>query len=179
MYQEPRLWYDAAGSQTLYAVQNVCCGEHRIWNAPNLWQSAPDDPHPILTLTWEKSAVMQEVRMYLDPDLLMELPSSRTAHIEPSHVYVPRTGMPAHLIRCMTVTAFDDREVPLAVWNIEENIQRLLVLQLDGRQNVSKLTVMIRNTWGRTAPRIFRISAYEQCLTEGLKAEMLNGERDR
>lgn len=177
VYQEPRLWYNAAESQTLYAAQNVCGGEHRIWNAPNLWQSAPDDLCPVLTLRWEKSVGIREIRLYLDPDLLMELPSSRTAHIEASHVYAPRTGMPAHLIRSMIVTAIDEQEAPLAVWNIEENIQRLLVLQLDEPQKISKLTMSIRSTWGAAAARIFRIAAYEQCLTEGLKAEMLNRER--
>ena len=177
VYQEPRLWYNAAESQTLYAAQNVCSGEHRIWNAPNLWQSAPDDLCPVLTLRWEKSVGIREIRLYLDPDLLMELPSSRTAHIEASHVYAPRTGMPAHLIRSMIVTAIDEQEAPLAVWNIEENIQRLLVLQLDKPQKISKLTMSIRSTWGAAAARIFRIAAYEQCLTEGLKAEMLNRER--
>lgn len=176
-YQEPRLWYDAAESQTLYAAQNVCCGEHRVWNAPNLWQSAADDLHPKLTLSWEKPVGIREIRLYLDPDLLMELPSSRTAHIEASHVYAPRTGMPAHLIRSMIVTAIDEQEAPLAVWNIEENIQRLLVLQLEKPQKISKLTMSIRSTWGAATARIFRIAAYEQCLTEGLKAEMLNRER--
>ena len=178
IYQEPRLWYDSADGQTLYAAQNVCSGEHRIWNAPNFWQSAPNDLHPELTLTWEKHVRIREIRMYLDPDLLMELPSSRATHIEPSYVYIPRTGMPAHLIRSMMVTAFDERDVPLAVWKIEENIQRLLVLQLDKPQKISKLTVAIRSTWGQAEARIFRILAYEQCLTDGLKAEVLNGERD-
>lgn len=177
MYQEPRLWYDEADGQMLYAAQNVCAGEHRHWNAPNLWQSAPGDLHQELTLLWENPACIREIRMYLDPDLLMELPSSRTAHIEASHVYAPRTGMPEHLIKDMTVTAFDEREVPFAVWNIEKNIQRLLVLQLDKPQKISKLTMSIRSTWGAAAARIFRIAAYEQCLTEGLKAEMLNRER--
>lgn len=177
MYQEPRLWYDEADGQMLYAAQNVCAGEHRLWNAPNLWQSAPGDLHQELTLLWENPACIREIRMYLDPDLLMELPSSRTAHIEASHVYAPRTGMPEHLIKDMTVTAFDEREVPFAVWNIEKNIQRLLVLQLDKPQKISKLTMSIRSTWGAAAARIFRIAAYEQCLTEGLKAEMLNRER--
>ena len=169
IYQEPRLWYDAAKSQTLYAAQNVCSGEHRVWNAPNLWQSAPDDLQPELTLSWEKPASIQEIRLYLDPDLLMELPSSRTAYIEPSHIYEPRRGMPAHLIRSMAVTAFDEREVPLAVWKIEENIRRLLVLQLNKPQKISKLTVTLRSTWGQAELRIFRISAFEQCLTERLK----------
>lgn len=177
-YQEPRLWYDAAESQTLYAAQNVCCGEHRVWNAPNLWQSAADDLHPKLTLSWEKTVSIREIRLYLDPDLLRELPSSRTAHIEPSHVYEARCGMPEHLIKDMMVTAFDKQEVPFAVWNVKENIQRLLVLQLDKLQKISKLTVAIQSTWGQAEPRIFRISAYEQCLTDDLKAEILNGERD-
>lgn len=177
VYQEPRLWYNTADGQMLYAAQNVCAGEHRLWNAPNLWQSAPGDLHQELTLLWENPACIREIRMYLDPDLLMELPSSRTAHIEASHVYAPRTGMPEHLIKDMTVTAFDEREVPFAVWNIEKNIQRLLVLQLDKPQKISKLTMSIRSTWGAAAARIFRIAAYEQCLTEGLKAEMLNRER--
>ena len=75
------------------------------------------------------------------------------------------------------VTAIDEQEALLAVWNIEENIQRLLVLQLDEPQKISKLTMSIRSTWGAAAARIFRIAAYEQCLTEGLKAEMLNRER--
>ena len=170
--------YDAAESQTLYAAQNVCCGEHRVWNAPNLWQSAADDLHPKLTLSWENPACIREIRMYLDPNLLMELPSSRTAHIEPSHVYEARCGMPEHLIKDMMVTAFDEREVPFVVWNVKENIQRILVLQLDKLQKISKLTVAIQSTWGQAEPRIFRISAYEQCLTDGLKAEILNGERE-
>lgn len=99
----------------------------------------------------------------------MELPSSRTAHIEPSHVYVPRTGMPEHLIKDMMVTAFDKQEVPFAVWNVKENIQRLLVLQWDKPQKISKLTVTVRSTWGQAEARIFRISAYGQCLTKGLQ----------
>ena len=77
----------------------------------------------------------------------------------------------------MIVTAIDEQEAPLAVWNIEENIQRLLVLQLEKPQKISKLTMSIRSTWGAATARIFRIAAYEQCLTEGLKAEMLNRER--
>lgn len=169
IYQEPRLWYDEADGQMLYAAQNVCAGEHRLWNAPNLWQSAVGDLQSKLTLTWENSVCIREIRLYLDPDVLMELPSSRTAHIEPSHVYVPRTGMPEHLIKDMMVTAFDERETPLAVWNIEENIQRLLVLQWDKPQKISKLTVTVRSTWGQAEARIFRISAYEQCLTKGLQ----------
>lgn len=69
----------------------------------------------------------------------------------------------------MMVTAFDKQEVPFAVWNVKENIQRLLVLQWDKPQKISKLTVTVRSTWGQAEARIFRISAYGQCLPKGLQ----------
>ena len=54
---------------------------------------------------------------------------------------------------------------------------------IDGSHNIvitkkSHLAVTIRIIWGGAEVRIFCVSAYEQCLTDGVRAEILNRGRN-
>ena len=97
-FGEPALCYTRL-QPGLYTPDHVREGPNRPWGGINQWRTAPEDKTPWLELRWPKPVRPRELRLYLDPELSMELPSSRGSHWQESHKFAPRTAMPEQLLR--------------------------------------------------------------------------------
>ena len=82
-------------------------GCSRVWRQPHLWCSAPEAA-PWLELRWDTPRTFDTILLYLDPELSMEIPSSRTDHWEDHHKFAARKGMPPQLMRDVSVQALTE-----------------------------------------------------------------------
>ena len=84
----------------LYAPQNVQDGYLRPWGGPRAWASEDLGPAgEALCLCWSEPVELDSVLLLFDPELSMELTSSRCETWDPHHHYAARPGMPAQLAR--------------------------------------------------------------------------------
>ena len=159
-YDEPMLEYRAGAGAGLYGPEQAVNGYDRPWGAPNQWRAAPEDPNPWLDLTWKTPVELGEVRIYLDPELSMELPSSRTRHWEESHHFTPRTDMPGQLLRDLRLAVRwpDGSWETVQTWR--DNCQRLLTVRLPRDVKTTALRLWADRTWGEQSPAVFEIRAY-------------------
>lgn len=155
---EPRVWY--AEEPRLYAAEQLLYGESRPWGAPNAWIAAPEDGAPWIELYWACAVEVREIRLYLDPDLSMELPSSHAQHWEQSHFFAARSGMPPQLARELVVTAELDTGETVSLGELREQHQRLVTLRMPSPRRIRRLCTEIRQTWGGGPPVVYRISAF-------------------
>lgn len=153
---EPRAWYSAGPA--IYGGKHLISGENRPWCEPNAWIAAPEDAEPWAELRWDVPVKAREIRLYLDPDLGMELPSSHASHWEKSHRFAVRTGMPPQLVRELTMTAELESGETARLAELQEQHQRLVIVRLPEAPRLRRLRMEIRQTWGGAAPAIYRIS---------------------
>lgn len=158
-YAFPAIQY-RSGEGSLYHPQQVLNGCARPWGQPNQWCAAPADREPWLRLDWPAPVAIRELRLYLDPDLTMELPSSRAQYWEESHHYVPRTGMPPRLVKHIQVEALDGGGAWRAVWSTGENHQRLVVMRFPTPVETTALRLRFPETWGGWGPAVYEVRAY-------------------
>ena len=84
----------------LYAPQNVQDGYLRPWGAPRVWASDGISPSgETLCLHWHEPVAIDSVLLLFDPDLSMELTSSRCLSWDSHHHYAARVGMPPMLLK--------------------------------------------------------------------------------
>ena len=159
-YTFPAIQYRPEDGGELYAPRQVVSGCSRPWGRPNQWCAAPSDRDPWLRLDWPAPAAIGELRLYLDPDLTMELPSSRAQHWEESHHYAPRTGMPPRLARSIQAEILDGDGSWRTVWTTGENRQRLVVVRLPAPVETAALRLRFPETWGGWAPAVYEVRAY-------------------
>lgn len=152
---EPRVWYEDA---VLYGAEQVVTGEHRPWGGPNAWIAAPEDTAQRLTLTWEKPVTVREIRLYFDPDLTLELPSSHAQHWEKSHHFAARDGMPSQLVKTLTLSAKLENSRVITLTERKEQYQRLVRVTLPEILTLTELRLDIHETWGGRVPVVYRIS---------------------
>lgn len=159
-YDEPMAEYKAEAGKRLYGPEQAVNGYDRPWGAPNQWRAAPEDPAPWLDLVWDGPVELGEVRIYLDPELSMELPSSRARHWDESHHFTPRTSMPGQLLRDLrlAVRRPDGGWETVAAWT--DNCQRLLTVRLPRDTTTSALRLWADRTWGEQSAAVFEIRAY-------------------
>ena len=151
---EPRAWYrDAA----LYGAEQLISGESRPWGGVNAWIAAPEDAAPWAELRWAAPVSAREVRLYLDPDLTMELPSSRARHWEKSHLFAAREGMPAGLAKELAITAELETGESVQLAQLHNQHQRLVAVPLPQEARIRALRVELRETWGGMPPAIYGI----------------------
>ena len=154
---EPRAWYPDAA---LYGAEQIISGENRPWGGANAWIAAPEDAEPWAELRWDAPVMAHEVRLYLDPDLTMELPSSHASHWEKSHLFAARTGMPPQLIRELALTAELETGKTVCLAELHEQHQRLIRVQLPQAVHIRALRVTVRQTWGGVPPVLYKISVF-------------------
>ena len=159
-YDEPMAEYKAEAGKRLYGPEQAVNGYDRPWGAPNQWRAAPEDPAPWLDLVWDGPVELGEVRIYLDPELSMELPSSRARHWDESHHFTPRTSMPGQLLRDLrlAVRRPDGSWETVQTW--KDNCQRLLTVRLPRDTTTSALRLWADRTWGEQSAAVFEIRAY-------------------
>ncbi len=99
-----------------YAPSNVQDGYLRPFDGVHAWVSdGVSAEGETLTLRWNDSIKLSSVLLFLDPDLSMELTSSRGKVWDTHHHYEARKGMPSHLLKNYTLSAdTDDGEICLA-----------------------------------------------------------------
>ena len=91
--------------KALYAPQNVQDGYLRPWNGARVWASEGlGTAGEALYLRWKKLVQLESVLLFFDPELSMELTSSRCETWDPHHHYAARRGMPPQLVRDYRLT---------------------------------------------------------------------------
>ena len=161
-YAFPAIQYRPEDAGELYAPRQVLSGCSRPWGLPNQWCAAPDDQDPWLRLDWPAPVTVRELRLYLDPDLTMELPSSRAQHWEESHHYAPRAGMPPRLARSIRAEVPEGDGGWRTVWSAGENRQRLVVVRLPAPVETAALRLRFPETWGGRSPAVYEVRAYSR-----------------
>lgn len=154
-YADPCLRMDTAG---LYGPANVIDGFSRPYGAPHLWCSAPESA-PWLELRWPAPVTFCEVRLYLDPELSMELPSSRAAHWDEHHKYAPRTGMPPQLARAFHLEALTAKGWE-TVLQETENWRRMAVLRTAAPVTARAVRLVVDATWGDGRAHVYELRLY-------------------
>ena len=155
---EPRAWYSA--EPAIYEGKHLISGENRPWGEPNAWIAAPEDEDPWAELRWDTPVEAREVRLYLDPDLTMELASSRARHWEKSHLFAARQGMPTGLAKELVLTAELETGETVKLAELHDQHQRLITVPLSQGARIRALRVELRETWGGMPPVIYGIRVY-------------------
>lgn len=156
-YCTPRLSYlEDCG---LYDPQCVVQQPDRPWGKPNQWRAAQEDTQPWVELHWEEVQKIQQIRLYLDPSLNEELPSSRAKFWQESHHFVPRKGMPQHLIRRAALQILDKAGNWETIAAFRNNFQRQVCITLPEAVNTQAIRLAIEETWGDT-PAIYQIRIF-------------------
>lgn len=159
-YAPPAIQYHTGDARELYAPRQAVSGCSRPWGQPGQWCAAPTDRDPWLQLDWPTPVTLRELRLYLDPDLTMELPSSRAQHWEDSHHYAPRTGMPSRLAKSIQAEAPDGSGGWRMLWSTRENHQRLVVVPFSAPVETSALRLRFPETWGGLSPAVYEVRVY-------------------
>ena len=154
---EPRAWYQDA---VLYGAEQLTSGENRPWGGVNAWIAAPEDEDPWTELRWDAPVSAREVRLYLDPDLTMELASSCARHWEKSHLFAARQGMPVSLAKELALTAELETGESVQLAELHDQHQRLVTVPLPQEARIRALRVELRETWGGRPPVIYGIRVY-------------------
>ena len=131
-FGEPALCYTRL-QPGLYTPDHVREGPNRPWGGINQWRTAPEDKTPWLELRWPKPVRPRELRLYLDPELSMELPSSRGSHWQESHKFAPRTAMPEQLLWDFEILLQREDGGWESVKRIRDNHQRMVSIPLPGK----------------------------------------------
>ena len=152
---EPRAWYPE--EPAFYGAEQLFSGENRPWGGPNGWLASPKDAEPWAELRWEIPVAARTIRLYLDPDLTMELPSSHASHWEKSHLFAVRTGMPPQLAKELTVTAELETGETIRLAELHNQHQRLVTVQIPQTERICALRVDIRQTWGGMPPVVYGV----------------------
>ena len=154
---EPRAWYPDAA---LYGAEQLISGESRPWGGANAWIAAPEDAAPWAELRWDAPVSAHEMRLYLDPDLTMELPSSRARHWEKSHLFAARQEMPAGLAKELVITAEMETGETVKLAELHDQHQRLVTVPLPQEARIRALRAEFRETWGGMPPAAYAIRVY-------------------
>lgn len=153
---EPMLEYEQPAK--LYGGKQLVNGYIRPWNSPNQWCAAPEDHEPCITLQWPQARALKQLRLYLDPDLCAERPSSHAAQWQASHKLTLHREMPAQLARDMTVEVSPDGRHWEPVWEQRENRKRLVIVPLPEKQKIQALRVRFTKTWGHRPVGVFALN---------------------
>lgn len=95
----------ALSQKEIYAPKNVQDGYLRPWSGPRAWASEGlDAAGEALYLRWHEPVRLASVLLLFDPELSMELTSSRCETWDPHHHYAARRGMPPQLVRDYRLT---------------------------------------------------------------------------
>lgn len=157
VYLEPMLAYPEGTS--LYKPERVLEFPNRPWNAPNQWKAAREDQEPWLELYWQQPISICRIRLFLDPSLNEELPSSRAKYWQESHHFVPRADMPPALIRNAAVLALGENGAWKEIGRLRDNCQRLVVL--DVSVSAQAIRLQVEQTWGGP-PAVYHIGVYSE-----------------
>lgn len=135
--------------------ENVINGvARRVGKNENCWESQ-DLNSAQLTLELAKASSVGQIRLTFDPNLTREIMPSMTRNVRDRQV----KGLPYELVKDYTVEALLDGKV---VWSkkVEDNGQRLNVLDLEQEITCDALRITVQATHGWESARIFEVRAY-------------------
>lgn len=155
-YVTPSVRVDIA---EVYGHGNLTDGLRRPSGKPAGWISAWEDESPTIHLVWEKPVSCNRVRMFLNPDLSMELPSSITSSLAPHHGFSKRQEMPCQMITSYTIETFDGKRWKKVV-DIPYNHQRLRDDVFERQESVAEMRIIVRDRKSYPA-EIFEIEVFD------------------
>lgn len=143
----------------VYGKENLTNGAARPWNRPNLWMSGHEE-RPWIRLLWDKEVMVQEVLFFFNPDLNMELVSSRAETWDEHHKYVPRRSMPPQLVRSAELWAIGEDGSRQVIASLKENWQRRWQIRLREPIKLKGLELDILSTYGNGRGEVFEMRVY-------------------
>lgn len=162
VYAEPAVYYNSRKAFGLYAADNVKSPYTRPWGKPQQWCAAQEGVTWI-KLHWESAVKVGEIRLYLDPDLMMELPSSHPDEWADSHLFAARKEMPPKLIKSFQISCETDEGEKCMIYAEKNNYQRLVIIRLKEAVYCKELCIECGETWGGIAA-IYGIRIYERTI---------------
>lgn len=157
-------WYPCFRADTKYAYgpENLTNGYSRPWCLPNVWVSSQDDKHPEFTLSWEQEQTVGTVELTFNPDLSLELNSSRASSWSEHHKFAPRTKMPPQLVRNFQILGRTDKNAEFELLaERTENWKRKVAIKLPKPVQIQELKVVILSTYGAKRSEVFEIRVYK------------------
>ncbi len=142
----------------VYSVENVLDGYTRPFEKIHLWRSEMEE-YPWICLEWKEEIQFQEIRLFLNPNLSEEIPSSCAERWDESHRFTMRRGMPPQLMRDFKISIFREGR-----WEdiryIRDNWNRLAIIQFREPVSARKLKITACDIWGREGAQIYQICVY-------------------
>ena len=157
--QDPLDWardarVTASGNIPGYEPQNVVSGVSRqVGEQTNAWRC--DLPEPWICLSFAEQKHLSQVRLTFDPDLNIEIMISQTKRRLDGMV----KGMPPALVRDFTLKLLHRGET-VYTKKIQNNNQRLAVIDLPEKIMADQVLVQVHSTYGETVAKIFEIRIY-------------------
>lgn len=158
-YEEPCIDIDGTG---VYSADHVIDGYTRIWEGPHAWMPMKTDEDPWIRVSLDQAEVIKEIRIFLDPDLSMELVSSRTEKWRADHKYTKREGMPQQLLRHLCMEAEMEDGTVKQIAEIKDNCYRCVIVPVKETQRIKMIRMTKMETWGAEVPIVYDICAYAQ-----------------
>ena len=142
----------------IYGKERLTDGFNRPWEAPHLWISG-EEAEPWISLKLKEEKQLDRVELYLNPDLSMELCSSRASEWAGHHKFVARKGMPPELCRQISLYRVDG-EAETLLSRVSENRQRHVVLSF-APQKLRSLKIKFTSAYGYRHAEVFEVKLYE------------------
>ena len=141
-------WVELTGKP--YQPSAVQDGYLRPWNGVRAWVTEGVGPNgEKLIMRWNRHVILHSVVLFFEPELSMELSSSRGSQWDEHHHYAAREGMPPNLVRDYQLIAqVDDEEKVIA--EVRDNHQRRQMHQFSPMQ-CQRLILRITATYGGDA----------------------------
>ena len=156
-------------AKDLYNPAHVQDGYLRPWNGTHAWVSGGvKKAGKTLTLCWHHPIRLSEAVLLFDPDLSMELSSSRASHWDSHYYYAARESMPPSLIKYYELiahTALEDKVLATVKNNVHRrNVHVFKAVECSG------LTLRVLKTYGGDAVvYAVLINPNDSCLEGGIK----------
>lgn len=157
-------WYPCfrADTKDVYGAENLTNGYSRPWCRPNVWISSQDDIRPEFTLSWEREQTVGTVELTFNPDLSLELNSSRAASWSKHHKFAPRTNMPPQLVKSFQILGKPNNSTEFKLLaERTENWRRKISVKLPEPVQIQELKVVILSTYGAKRSEVFEIRVYK------------------
>ena len=154
------VWYPCVrfSNTALYGGAELKNGYNRLWQAPNLWISGTEE-QPSVVYSWPEEQMIRQIDLFFNPDLTLELNSSRASSWNPHHKFAERRHMPPELVRDFAVYGrFDDEWVLLA--EVTGNWRRKQTVRFAKAVKTNQIMVQINATYGADHGEIFEIAIY-------------------
>jgi len=141
----------------LYSPAALTNGFNRPYGAPNMWLA--ESPEAEVFLKWPEPVTIRQVRLYLNPDLSKEFPSSFPETWSEDHVLLKREKRPPQLAEDIQLIIKREGDWE-KTWCIAENWQRLVLINLAEPVETTEIKLLFCSKPGQQYPQMFELRAY-------------------